>query len=475
MGWPVPSVPEGQAPSPPSPWFIVALCVVCLVVGVALTLLLWPTARGTAGNFRFWACLAGVPAVSAVILVAAVFHMYGMQKLYRDCWDDCCRLVDRVWRAWARSHVALTAFATLTPESDLAERIAGLAGEAPKNKTKVLRLEGFDSDFRASRIESVLNHLLERLKPALDELRAEQTVRALVWTGSQPDEETIRAMMEGLWRRLGIRPHVEVTATPELRWVNIEDYAVRERMPLLILCAQLHDAGTALEQFTEAATGLLLEHTVRRTRDGLPAVRIFRSMPTDIESFKVDLAQLGDMGPVDLPKLRVGWSCGLGKAERYALEEALVSSRIVLKGGSKGITQLDDCIGPTGPINPWLSLGLAAELVQYGQGAQLLAVPDGNRVRMAVADASTPARVGTPDRGHRRDLRGAATLICMAPWIAILLAVIFRPDDTFLWIMAGIAASVLLTLLLLLLHPVMVESRARRDVEAAGCRLPVNG
>jgi hypothetical protein len=475
MGWPVPSVPDGQEPSPPSPWFIVALCVVCLVVGTALTLLLWPTARGTAGNFRFWTCLAGLPAVVAVILVAALFHLYGMQKLYRDCWDDCCKALDRAWRAWARRHVALTAFSTLTPESDLAERIAGLAGEAPKNKTKVLTLEGFDSDFRANRIESVLNHLIERLKPALDELRAEQTVRALVLTGSQAEGEAIRTMTEGLWRRLDIRPHIEVTPIAELRWTTIEDYAVRERTPLLILCAQLHDAGAHLQQFTEAATGLLLEHAVRRTRDGLPAVRIFRSIPTAIESFKADLAQLGEMGPVELAKLRIGWSCGLGKAERYALEEALVSGRIVLKGGSKGITQLDDCIGPTGPINPWLSLGLAAELVQYGQGAQLLAVQDGNRVRMAVADALTPTVTEARGGDRTRDLRGAATLICAAPWIAILLAVIFRPVDTFPWIMAGIASAVLLTLLLLLLHPVMVESRAARDVEAAGGRLPVDG
>ncbi len=472
MGWPIPRIPVVREAKAPSVWLVVGLCAVCFLVGAILTLLLWPSASSTAQNPRFWACIVGAPTVAAILLVMTIFHWHWMDVLYRTFWNVMTRAIDLAWRRWARANVAITAFATLSPEGDLAEKIAGLAGNAPQNKIEVQTLQGFEADLHASRTEIVLARLLEDLKPTLDQLGSRQTLRVLVWSGKSGEPHGLGEAVSRRWRSTSILPHAQVEVVPEVSWPGVERYVRQQRGALVLLCAQLHDAGDEAHQYSETAVGLLFEPVKSVRRPGIAPVRLFRSMPTAIESLGADLRQFGDAGAVELARFRMGWSCGLGKPEKYALTQAITDCGLALKGGANGLISLDDCIGPVGPISPWISLALVSELAGYGQGAQLIALQEGNTLRLAAA-ALTESSAALESPGEAtRNLGAGAVLVCLSPWIALLLAVLVHPANTFVWILGGIGVAIFLAILLLFIHPLIVQTRVERDIKDAGGRLP---
>ncbi|WP_322028900.1 hypothetical protein [Paraburkholderia sp. J76] len=471
MGWPIPRIPVVREAKAPSVWLIAGLCVVCYFVAAILTLLLWPSASGTARNPRFWACIAGAPTVAVILLVMTIFHWHWMDVLYRTFWNVLARAIDLAWRRWARLNVAITAFSTLAPESELAEKIAGLAGNAPQNKTEVRTLQGFEADLHTSRTEIVLARLLDDLKPTLDQLGSRQILRVVVWAGKCDEPSGLGDALARRWRSTSILPHAQVEVVSEVSWSSVERY-VRQGGALLLLCAQLHDAGEEAPQYTEIAVGLLFEPVTSARRPGISPVRLFRSMPTAIESLGADLRQFGGAGAIELAKFRMGWSCGLGKPEKYALAQAITDCGLALKGGANGLISLDDCIGPVGPFSPWISLALVTELAGYGQGAQLLALQEGNTLRLAAA-ALTESSVPLEAPGEAsRNLGAGAVLVCLSLWIALLLAVLVRPANTFVWILGGIGVAILLAILLLFIHPWIVQTRVERDIKDAGGHLP---
>lgn len=472
MGWPVPHLPEEQQTKPISAWLIVGLCAFCLFVGVILTLLLWPSASGTARDPRFWACLFGFPAAASIALIALAFHLHSMETFYSGLWSVARRAIDVAWCRWARESLAIAAFVTVTPEVELAERIAGLSGDAPRNKNKVLKLEDVKADFKSSRTEVALSHMVKDLKPRLDILGSRQTLRVLVWTGGGTEPTGLVEAVKALWKEYSILPHGQIEFVSELVLSGVERYVRQQRSPLLLLCAQLQDTGEDTQQFTEAAVGLLFEPVNIVRRSDVAPVRLYRSMPAAIESLGADLRQLGKVGAIELPRLRMGWGCGLGNAEKYALMQAITDCGLALKGGANGLISLDDCIGPAGPISPWVSLALIAELAQYGQGAQLFALQDGGKLRLGVAALGDATPSLEPGGAASRQLGAASILVCLAPWVALLTTVVMRPAKTFAWVMTGIGIAGALALVLLLLHPLSVRARVDRDIEEAGGRLP---
>ncbi|MBN3751616.1 hypothetical protein G3N95_01590 [Paraburkholderia sp. Tr-20389] len=474
MGWPIPCISAARESKAPSGWLVIGLCVVCFVVGAVLTLLLWPSASGTARNPRFWACIVGAPTVAVVVLVAVIFHWYLMDVFYWAFWSVKRLVIDLAWRRWARANLAITAFRTLTPEPELAERIAGLAGKAPSNKLEIETLQGFDADLHANRTEVVIKRLLDELRPTLDQMGSRQVLRVVVCGGRSDESQDLGDAVDRHWRSNSILPHAQVEVVSEVSWLGVERYVRQQRGALLLLCAQLHDAGEEERRFTETAVGLLFEPVTSARRPGTTPVRLFRSMPTAIESMAADLRQLGDAGAVELAKLRMGWTCGLGKPEKYALTQGITDCGLALKGGANGLINLDDCIGPVGPISPWISLALVAELASYGQGAQLIALHEANTVRLAVAAlAGTSVALEAPGEASR-NLGAAAVLVCMSPWVAALLAAIVNPANAFFWILGGIGAAGLLAILLMFIHPLIVQTRVERDIQDAGGRMPTD-
>lgn len=475
MGWPIPHLSGAPDVVRPSPWFIGVAAVGIVFVCAVLVVVLWPALHGNATGTPFWLCLAGVPLLACAAFLGLVMQIYGMAVLRGRCWNVITNRMNIAWQRWSRRHVVLKAASTLTPTGELAEKIAGLAGSVPQNKTEVLLLEGFDSDFDVSRTEAVFRRLLGDLRTAINAAASNGTMRVMVWSAEDAHRESVDAMARAAWRSLDLALYATFASPSHIEWPSIGQRVLRGSTPLLILCAQLHDNGEVFKAFSESAVALLFDRPTVREHSNRPVVRLYRPMPTSVVTMRDDLRQLAEFGPFRLGQLRTAWNGGLGKAEGYTLATAVGDSGLVLQGGTAGIVSLSDHIGPVGPISPWLSLGLAAELVRYGQGAQLLAIQQGERAELAIAAADPPIPVSQGSEAIGADLRGAGLLVCISPWFPVLIGIMIGSADLFPWFVFGVVAAGVLALLFMLLQPLLVRSRAARDLLAAGGRMPTQG
>jgi len=445
------------------------------MVCAVLVVISWPILHGKTTGLPFWLCLGGLPFLACTGFLAFVLQFHAMAVFYTRCWNQTGRTANIAWQRWSRRHVVLRATSTLTPTTELAEKIAGLAGSAPQNRTEVLKLKGFDSDLSASRTQMVFERLLDDLKADIRAAATGAAMHVMTWAGEGANPDDISRMARAAWKSLDLPLCAVFSARAQIEWSSVGQHALRRSTPLLILCAQLHENGDALAAFSESAVALLFDQTPARQRGNQPVVRVYRPMPTSIVTMRADLEQFGEVGPFRLGQIRTAWNCALGKAEGFALVKAVADAGLVLDGAGSGTVSLSGCIGPAGPVCPWLSLGLAAELVRYGQGPQLLAIAQGRDVELTVAAAGPPVPV--PQSGHAAgaDLRGAALLVCVAPWLVVLIGVLFETADLFPWIVAGVFAAGAFAVLFMLAHPLLVRARAARDVLAAGGRMPARG
>lgn len=475
MGWPIPLLSEGPPARKPSLWIIGTAVLGILMVGIALVLVAWTIFHKDTAGIPFWICLIGLPLLACAAFIALVLQFYGMADFRARCWAAFSERIRLGWQRWARNNVVLKAAATLTSTSALAEKIAGLEGSAPRNKTEVLELKDIESGIFASRTQAVFRHLLDELRPEILDASAQGTIRVVVWAGASADHEAVEKIARAAWNSLELPLCGIFSVSSEADWSFIGAQVLRRLTPHLVLCAQLHDNGDALKMFSESAVALMFDRSSARRQGAGPVVRLYRPMPASVITMRTDLSQLGEVGPFKLGQIRTAWNCGLGKAEGYALTRAVGDHGLVLDGGTNGLVNVSECIGPIGPIIPWLSLGLAAELVRYSQGPQLLAIQQGKDVQLAIAAADSPVPVPRTNLAMAADLRGAGLFVCVVPWFALLLGVLFGSADLFLWVVSGAAAAALCVPVLMLLHPVLVRFRAVRAVLSAGGRMPVRG
>ncbi|KXV04153.1 hypothetical protein CR51_14390 [Caballeronia megalochromosomata] len=472
MSWPVLKFEELPAPQKPSPW-LVAVCSIGVMFAAAVVIFVsWPKLHEQSGGIEFWLCLVGIPLMLGLALWCAILHFAGMAAFGVDCLAYYTDAVLLAWQRWGRQYAVLGGFSVLLVEDALAEKIAGLSEAAPRNKSEVRRLEEIAEDFKSTRTEQVLERLLRGSKDAVLSSGIDDTLRIIASTGEHTDAGEIEQSILKQWDALNLRIPVTVEPVSEISWPVIERSVIDERTPVLLLSVQLHDNGDEFARFTESAVALLFQPNLPQLDSGAPVVRIYRSMPASTASMLTDFQQLGESGAVPLARIRTGWNCNLGKADGYALSRAVGDCGLVLEGGTSGMVNVSDSIGPVGPISPWISLALAAELVQYGQGPQLLASQEGKQARLYITCADEPAsslRMGVPPLSASHT---SVFLVGLLPIFTILFGVLFKAADLFPWVAAGVAGAMILALALRLLHPGLVQMRAMKEVEALGGRLP---
>lgn len=473
VAWPVPTLKHVQRAIKPPIWLAGVGSVFILSVAAALVVLVWPAKHGSVAGGPFWVCLAGLPISACLASSGLLLHLYGMAVYRRDCFNTSIESMSANWQKWARRSVVVKGSTTLTAEDNLAEKIVGLEGTVPQNKTLMTELKKFEGDFQRSRTELVVARLLEDLRSAIGTLVPGKPLRVIVWTGADSALPVIESGIRTLWTELGLKRHPVVEGVAAISWSLIEQHVIARREPLLIIGAQLHDAGGSLKHYSESGVALLFDMPASEKHGTAPIVRLFRGMPTSIDSIAEDIEQLGHVGPIPLGRLRTAWNGGLGKAEGHALSRAIGDSGLILNGGANGIVNVSECIGPAGPISPWLSLGLAAELIQYGQGSQLLAVPTDDGIELAVASTKSGFSAVKGITAPRVDLRGAAILVCATPCLNTLVAIMLNVSDMFPWIMASISGAGVLAMVSMFVHPLLIRSLANRDVADAGGRLPM--
>lgn len=277
------------------------------------------------------------------------------------------------WRLWAQARVAIIGSVTLTPENELAERMLGLEGSAPANAGKLLPVLLEKSTVSASRSHQILEQLVTPFVPYMSGIAGRHTFSIVVQSNREQDVNDLRALL----RRLMPRDFdfVEISRAEEALDVGlVEGWLSGERMPdfCLVLAYQLHSESKQAT-CSEAAVALLFASTtiIANSKGKLkPHAWLFRPVPaamdTVFDALKIMLA--AQQTPNE--RIKHLWLSHVPGRGKHATVTAVKDTELNL-----AVHDLDAAIGVPGPVNPLLVQALAAQMVQHGQGTQLVATP----------------------------------------------------------------------------------------------------
>jgi len=390
MQWGLPDPPEEPLPSPPPFWVYIIVLVVLILAGAFITVANWPKEKPSMTG-EFFGDIFALPAILWVFVCALIYHMgYEFKHLQVVTWNIQCWRYRVRQQQWARQTLAILGSSSITPEVELAERMLGLEGSMPMNPDKVMAL----SDLRAvegeTRPATVLEALLTPLVVTIMSVTRKGTFDIVVHSRAADDALELRRV----WGKL------KLPGPPEIRWSPCDsafpsgEWLDSTSMPdfQLVVAWQLHEPGLD-PTFSEAATALLLAKPAALERwkgKVKPQAHLYRPIVADSDAIGTGLANLlkGEQVPQD--RIKHFWSSRLNRMTRHATKEAIKD------GGLPAVEHdLDHAMGKPGPVNAWLLQALAAEMVQHGQGAQLVAVPFDTGVSFNLVGGE-PAPVAIP-------------------------------------------------------------------------------
>jgi hypothetical protein len=424
--WDRPNPPERELPSPPSPWIYVVLLVVLLLAGAVLTVINWPKAQPTMTK-EFFGCIFLLPTLVWFFIGGFIYHTsYELNHLGAVSWNiqRWYYLMNR--QRWARQTLAILASAAVTPEIDVAERMLGLEGSKPMNPDKTMVLPDLGTAVGESRLQKVLESLLTPMIGMISTATSKGTFDILVQSLKIEDG----ADLHRVWSKL------KLPGTPKLHWSAHDsafpagDWIDSQQMPdfRLVVAWQLRDAGQE-PTFSEAATALLLARpealTLRKGKLKTQAY-LYRPIVAEADAIDAGLKNLLTREQVPTARIKHFWLSRLNRMTRHASKEAIKD------GGLSAVEHdLDHAIGKPGPVNAWLLQALAAEMVQHGQGAQLIAAPLGNGVSFNLV-GSAPAQISVPydERLTYTVVSVPMTLGIIALAMLAMVALTSAPDDT---------------------------------------------
>jgi hypothetical protein len=100
-------------------------------------------------------------------------------------------------------------------------------------------------------------------------------------------------------------------------------------------------------------------------------------MPTTTDDIPDAIKTLVTAEPTPVKRLKHMWISGLSKPDGHVMLAAVKDSEPELT-----LLDLDHAIGLPGPASPLLTQALAAELMRYGQGPQVVVTPAAEGVRL---------------------------------------------------------------------------------------------
>jgi hypothetical protein len=365
----------------------VVLFGVIQAIGAALRVYTWPKGQPVMVP-EFLMGLIVIPWLFWLGACGALFFAYLQDQNRAVWWNYLTEEHMTGWRLWAQTRVVVVDSVVLSPEPDLAERMLKLEGTLPDNPGKALLLSEPATRQGGARLQSVFDQLLTPLIPALTRMKRADKMEIVYQTERENDIVHLRAA----WDRFEL-PH-----TPTFQWLAPDAaspltgpwFAVRPPECRIVIACQLHSPDVT-PKFSEVAVALLLTTSKFAARTKIkPQASIFRPITADFSTAEHALGTLlrAEQTPVD--KLRHFWSSHLNKITAHAVDAAVKDSALKVEHHD-----IDKAIGKGGPANRWLAQALAAEMVQHGQGAQLIAVPHASGVAWNLV-ASNPAPVLRP-------------------------------------------------------------------------------
>ncbi|RZT31311.1 hypothetical protein [Cupriavidus agavae] len=415
MQWEKPDIPQYAEPDPPPAWLLLTLLVLTLGIGATYVVVSWPAGQAMRGGDFVMRALI-LPLTVYVAAVSLLTYLCYEERVKAARWWNLMlfwRNYD--WLCWARGHAVLVDSVVLTPEPDVAERMLGLEGMPPANAGKVLKLDIAASP-GATRMAHVLTQLLTPLLDAIHTHSKRGRFRIVLQSSAGSDEAELRRIM----RQLGLSPQLEVVwkaagASAPMDWLWDEGWGPSGAH--LLLACQLHQDDQSAAD-SEMAAALLLSDDAGRSA-GAQAC-LFRPVFARSDAVGSALATLLKAGQAPVDRIRQIWHAGLGKPATHAVATAV---RDVPLDAASHV--LDTALGKPGPASGWVAQALAARMVQYAQGAQLIATPCREGVSLNLI-GSPPALPDEPSA----DAPPPQSLLWAAGVAATLLALFFLEIDT---------------------------------------------
>lgn len=377
MQWHMRQISPRVCGKPPSLWIPFAIYIVIQTAGVVITVLTWGPQPIASGDF--FIRLLGLPVALTVVLCASLYSAYEQEVNDTDWWNHRCREIHANWRRWAQRRVVIVASATLTPEVGLAERMLGLEGSRPVNAGKRLPLASQDQASSETRLEAVLTGLLTPLSATIGGIARTRSLHVYLQSATQDDLSELRQ----LWQRLRLPDLVSFS------WVSLdtplsltEPWFGNDHPPaefVLTLACQLHRPDQA-PAWSEAAVALLTTSSdVMGNYRGKrrPQAYLFRPITAEADEAMDATAALLRAQQVPPARIKHLWTSRLPGHLRHATVSAVKDSGLDLP-----THDLDEAIGEPGPVSPLLLRALAAQIVQHGQGVQLVATPARHGVQL---------------------------------------------------------------------------------------------
>lgn len=431
--WRIPTVQKLEETSAPPAWVPLVLVLICVIAGAVFAVLDWKPGTPVSGKLAVNALL--IPALFGGF-VSAVFYIHPeFWAMKVEWWNARVAQHYLNWRYWSQWNLAIIDSVVITPEVDLAERMLGLEGKPPENAGATMTLDIAQSA-ETSRVEALIEQLVTPLFAQLERLQGNEPVSVIL---SAPSDGYLETLLNTLTRLAMPRLHasnLKFVASDQVgplidAFVNGKEWEWQgeRKRPFeacLVVAFQLHEDDSA-PSFTEAGVAMVMASMEVTNRYKFrPKARWFRPVTTTLDSLADRLEALLSAAPTPVEKLRHVWMSGLSKLGRNNVNGVLGD---IEREWSRH--ELDQAIGLPGPVNPWLMQALAAQMVTYGQGPQLVFAPanDGVMVNLVAGPLSTIKEIGPPDMNFW-PVSFVAMLSCMA---GLLLAMVMTQNLSAVW------------------------------------------
>ncbi|HEX7909459.1 MAG TPA: hypothetical protein VF534_15445 [Paraburkholderia sp.] len=379
--WDEPMLEERKAGEPPSLWLYVVLLVVVERVAFGLTVVNWPKGK----SINSWEFARGLLLIGPAFwgaLCAFIYHSAHGQYAFetavtnQEAWQR-----KRSWLSASRSGVGVLDSVVLAPEPDLAERMLALEGTPPENPGKVMALQELDGS--ESRLHLLLEMLLGPIAPKLAVAMRSESFQLMM----QGDRDDSSDVINEVWKKLELPgfPRI-IRMQPDTMPKFAEKWFQADADPRyrLVLAWHLNDGGpNAPQEYSEFGVALLLgsHQLMWEKRDKLRGQAwLLRGIETEADRVEVALTQLLKAEQVESKRIRNFWHSRLKGLAQHATLGAVRDSELKVSTHA-----LDAAIGPQAAASRWLVYALAAKMVHFGQGAQLVALPGGKGVMLNLA------------------------------------------------------------------------------------------
>lgn len=219
-------------------------------------------------------------------------------------------------------------------------------------------------------LSQIFADLLPELAVSLNQYPDDQRVALLFESDTSLSRERVRDLWHAAWQQSDIRQSPEEIDAHGLaaidHWL---DSRIKENTLLLVIALQVATASP--ENTGEAVAALLLGN--RMTQNVLmPYALMHRPEPGKPQTLATNITQALDWKPLLPEDLHHLWQAGLSEDGRQAVSD--LNGKPPLRGVAMNSTQydLDNTLGHTGCVAPWLAIAAAALVVQEMQEDHLV-------------------------------------------------------------------------------------------------------